>query len=59
MLAVVKGDDDVVDAVVTPVVKIDFGMDKLLLPLLLALVDDAVIMSTNVSNVSDERRVNR
>jgi hypothetical protein len=44
--------------VVIPVVRIDFGMDKLLLPPL-ALVDDAVMRSTNTSSVSDDRRVNR
>ena len=47
-----------VDAVVTPFVTNDFGMEKLLLPPL-ALVDDTVIMSTNISIVSDDRRFNR
>jgi hypothetical protein len=57
MLAVDMGNDDVF-AVVTPDVNIDFGIDKLV-PLLLALVDDAVKISKNVSNVNDERRINR
>ena len=39
-------------------VRIDFGMEKLLPPLL-ALVVDAVTMSTNASIVSEDSRVNR
>lgn len=48
-------------AVVIPVVRIDFGMDKLLvLPILpLALTDDVVTIKTNRSIVSDDRRLNR
>lgn len=51
ILVVVEVSDEV-GAVVIPVVRIDFGIDKLL-PLL-ALVDDAVIISKNKSIVSED-----
>ena len=51
ILVVVEVSDEV-GAVVIPVVRIDFEIDKLL-PLL-ALVDDAVIISKNKSIVSED-----
>lgn len=51
ILVVVEVSDEV-GAVVIPVVRIDFGIDKLL-PLL-ALVDDAVIISKNKSIVRED-----
>ena len=58
MFAVVYGNEDGV-VVVTPAVTMDFGMDKPLPVLLLALVDGTVLIRTSISNVSDDRRFNR
>ena len=58
MFAVVYGNEDGV-VVVTPAVTMDFGMDRPLPVLLLALVNGTVLIRTSISNVSDDRRFNR